>query len=51
MLETAQATAAEYDRLAQQAKDPFQREMLDQLVREGNRHVELAQRLIEIVDE
>ncbi len=50
MLETARMASAEYDRLAKTVEDPFHREQLELLSREGQRHVELTERLIEIVN-
>ena len=51
MLETAQTAADEYDRLAEVAPDPTTRSELQRLARGQYRHVELAQRLLEIVEE
>ncbi len=51
MLETAQTAADEYDRLAEAAPDPTTRSELQRLARGQYRHVELAQRLLEIVEE
>jgi rubrerythrin len=51
MLATAQAAAAEYHRLAAGADDAAKREKLQRLAREESRHVGLAERLLEIVNE
>lgn len=51
MLQTAQTAAQEYEQLGQQAPDPQVQAQLQRLAREKHRHVELAQRLLEIVTE
>lgn len=51
VLETAQSAAERYDRLAQAAEDPAAREKFQRFARDECRHVELAERLLEIVSE
>jgi rubrerythrin len=51
MLQTAQTAAQEYEQLGLQAVDPQMQEQFQRLAREKYRHVELAQRLLEIVTE
>ena len=51
MLETAQTAADEYHRLAGATPDPTTRSELQRLARDEYRHMDLAQRLLEIVEE
>jgi len=51
MLETAETAADEYHRLAGAAPDPATRSELQRLARDQYRHMDLAQRLLEIVEE
>ena len=51
MLRASREAAEQYEALAQAADEPARREQLERLAREGYRHVELTERLIEIVNE
>ena len=51
MLQTVSAAADEYDQLASTAAEAPRREQLRKLTRDKSRHVELTERLLEILDE
>lgn len=51
MLRAIQAAAEEYDRLALAAAQDQQRQYFQRLAREERRHLELAERLLQIVNE
>ena len=51
MLQTVSAAAGEYNQLASAATEPTHREQLARLTRDKSRHVELTERLLEILDE
>jgi rubrerythrin len=51
MLQAARTAADKYDRLARTAESPAAREQLQRLARDESRHVELAERLLEILSE
>ena len=51
MLEAAQTAASKYGRLAKTAEDPAMKGELLRLAGDEQRHVELAERLLDIVDE
>ena len=51
MLSASREATRQYEAMARDATEPARREQLDRLVREGYRHVELTERLIEIVNE
>ena len=51
ILDAAQAAATEYQRLAAAADDAAQKDQLLRLARDGGRHVQLSERLLEIVNE
>ncbi len=51
MLRTASAAVVEYDQLTESTADPLRRDRLIRLMRHKHRHVELAERLLEILDE
>jgi rubrerythrin len=51
MLAEVRTAASEYDRLARSAEDAHAREQLERLARDEHRHLELTERLLEIVDE
>jgi rubrerythrin len=51
MLEKVQAAAGEYDRLVESVRDDETRQELRRLARDERRHLELAERLLEIVNE
>ena len=51
MLQTVSAAADEYNQLASTATEPPRREQLRRLTRDKSRHVELTERLLEIIDE
>jgi len=51
ILDAARSAAQEYDRLAEAEQDPATRQQLERLARNQHRHVELTERLLEIVNE
>ena len=51
MLANIRTAADEYDRLAQSSQDPKTRDHLQRLARDGQRHLGLTERLLEILDE
>ena len=51
ILDAAQAAATEYQRLAEAADDAAQKDQLLRLARDEGRHVQLSERLLEIVNE
>ncbi len=51
ILHTAEGVAAEYDRLAHVVDDPAKQTEFARLARGQRRHLELAERLLEIVEE
>ncbi len=51
MLQTVSAVADEYDQLASTEAEPPRREQLRRLTRDKSRHLELTERLLEILDE
>ncbi len=51
MLQDVSAAADEYDQLAADVTDPDRRDQLRRLTRDKYRHVELTERLLEILDE
>ena len=51
MLQTVSAAADEYDQLASAATEPSRQKQLRRLTLDKSRHVELTERLLEILDE
>ncbi len=51
MLRVAEAAAGQYESLAASATDAGAREQLRRMARDTGRHVELTERLLEIVEE
>ena len=51
MLAKVRTAASQYDQLARSTEDPEARDQLQRLAREEYRHVQLTERLLEIVDE
>ena len=51
MLQTVSAAADEYGQLASATTEPTRQEQLRRLTRDKSRHVELTERLLEILDE
>ena len=51
MLDNVRAAAGEYEKLSLSADTAEQRTELQRLARDERRHVELTERLLEIVDE
>lgn len=48
---SAREAAEQYRSLADTAADPARKEQLERLARDGRRHIELAERLLDILSE